>query len=134
MRARHNALGYLAWHFTIDDRSVFQSLPCNETGEHADYDGPGNQASIGVEICENRDGDLRRTLDRTARFVALLVATYDIPQRNVVPHYHWRQVRHSDGRDLGHKPCPRILMDGGRPGRRWAEFLQAVGDHRKALA
>ena len=48
--AHHNSLGYLSWHFTVDDHSVWQSLPCNEQGQHADYEGEGNAKSIGIEM------------------------------------------------------------------------------------
>src|SRR5262249_10309787 len=47
LRGPHNRTGYLTWHFTVDDHSIYQTLPTNETGEHADYEGPGNRSSIG---------------------------------------------------------------------------------------
>ena len=129
----HNSLGYLAWHFTVDDGAIFQSLPCNETGEHADYNGPGNRTSIGIEMCENRDGSWSRTMDRTARFVAVLMKEYHIPLSQVVPHQHWRMIRYSDGRDLGHKDCPHLLMDGGKPGPKWAAFKAKIDRYRRQL-
>jgi hypothetical protein len=54
LRGRHNRTGFLTWHFTVDDHSIYQSLPTNETGEHADYEGQGNRSSIGIEMCVNR--------------------------------------------------------------------------------
>ena len=54
LRGRHNRSGFLTWHFTVDDHSIYQTLPTNETGEHADYEGPGNRSSIGIEMCVNR--------------------------------------------------------------------------------
>jgi N-acetylmuramoyl-L-alanine amidase len=50
-RSRHNRTGFLTWHFTVDDYSICQSLPTNETGEHADYEDQGNRSSIGIEMC-----------------------------------------------------------------------------------
>ena len=129
----HNSLGYLAWHFTVDDGAIFQSLPCNETGEHADYNGPGNRRSIGIEMCENRDGSWSRTMDRTARFIAVLMKEYRIPLSQVVPHQHWRMIRYSDGRDLGHKNCPHLLMEGGKPGKKWADFKSKIDRYRRQL-
>ena len=38
----------VSWHYTVDDRVIYQSLPANEVGWHA---GPGNSKSIGIEIC-----------------------------------------------------------------------------------
>ena len=40
----------VSWHFTVDDKSVYQSLPINEVGWHANK---GNATSIGIEICMN---------------------------------------------------------------------------------
>ena len=51
LRGRRNRTGFLTWHFTVDDHSIYQSLPTNETGEHADYEGEGNRSSIGIEMC-----------------------------------------------------------------------------------
>ena len=39
-----NRIGYLIWHFTVDDKEVIQHMPLNEAGEHADHDGPGHHA------------------------------------------------------------------------------------------
>jgi N-acetylmuramoyl-L-alanine amidase len=61
-----NSLGYLTCHFTVDDRSIYQSLPVNEQGQHADYEGRGNRESIGIEMCENRGGSRAATVERTA--------------------------------------------------------------------
>ena len=132
-KSRHNSLGYLAWHFTIDDGAIYQSLPCNETGEHADYNGPGNRSSIGIEMCENSDGSWSRTMDRTARFTAVLMKEYKIPLSKVVPHQHWRMIRHSDGKDLGHKNCPHLLLDGGKPGAKWDAFKAKIDRYRRQL-
>jgi len=132
--ATYNSLGYLSWHFTIDDGSIYQSLPCNEQGQHADYEGNGNRQSIGIEMCVNRDGNLKRTLDRSARFAAVLMQEYGIPLANIVPHYHWPRTRYKDGKYLGHKACPSILMAGGKPGPKWDAFVRKVGAYRRKLS
>jgi N-acetylmuramoyl-L-alanine amidase len=126
LRGRHNRTGFLTWHFTVDDHSIYQTLPTNETGEHADYEGQGNRSSIGIEMCVNRGNDLGITIDRTAQLTARLMRQYDIPLDHVVPHMHWRMIRYSDGRDLGFKKCPRILLDGGRLGPKWSAFISKV--------
>ncbi|MBL9130565.1 MAG: N-acetylmuramoyl-L-alanine amidase [Verrucomicrobiaceae bacterium] len=130
---RHNAIGYIGWHFTVDDHSIYQSLPTNERGEHADYDGMGNRSSIGIEMCENRGNDRARTIDKTARLAAWLMKEHGIPISRVVPHMHWRMIRHDDGRDLGHKPCPHFLLDHGRLGPKWQAFLARVQSYYRAL-
>ena len=132
-KSEHNSLGYLAWHFTVDDGAIYQSLPCNETGEHADYNGPGNRNSVGVEMCENRDGSWSRTMDRTARFVAVMMKEYNIPISRVVPHYHWRMIRYDDGKDLKHKSCPHLLMDDGKPGKKWSDYQAKIQRYRRQL-
>lgn len=122
-RSRWNRTGYLTWHFTVDDREVIQSLPLNIQGEHADHEGPGNTSSIGVEICEFRDPRRQAAaIERAARLTAWLMREEGIPLDHVVPHFHWPQ-RHFGGYQ---KNCPRILLERGRPGPRWAAFLKKV--------
>ncbi|MGI9242269.1 MAG: peptidoglycan recognition protein family protein, partial [Verrucomicrobiales bacterium] len=115
--------------FTVDESHVIQSLPCNERGQHADYEGPGNVYSIGIEMCEHSKNDRAKTLDRTARLCALLMAEYDIPLQHIVPHYHWPRIRFGDKKDLGRKNCPHFLLDDGKPGKKWQAFLDQVLKH-----
>ncbi len=126
----NNSLGYLTWHFTVDDSVVMQHLPLNERGEHADFDGPGNLYSIGIEMCEHRGNNLGFTIDKTARLAAYLMHKENIPLRNVVPHYHWPR----EGRTPAHKNCPHFLMDNGKPGRKWQVFLRKVEGYYKAMS
>ena len=133
LKGRHNSIGYVSWHFTVDDHSIYQSLPTNERGEHADYDGQGNRSSIGIEMCENRGNDRARTIDRTARLTAWLMKEHGIPLSHVVPHMHWRMFRHDDHRDLGHKKCPHFLLDRGQLGPKWNAFLAKVAAYHRAL-
>ncbi len=133
LTATHNLLGYLTWHFSVDQGSVYQSLPLNERGEHADYEGQGNKESIGIEMCENRGNSIPATVDRTAKLCAVLMAEYGIPLQNIVPHYHWEQIRPRTGKNLGHKNCPHFLMDNGKPGAKWQGFLRKVDGYSKQL-
>lgn len=130
LRSSHNSLGYLTWHYTIDDHSIYQSLPDNVQGQHADYEGPGNRYSIGLEMCENRDNSRSRTVDQTARLTAFLMAKHKIPLRRVVPHYHWDRIRYDDHKDMGHKNCPHFLLDHGTPGPKWKAFLAKIRRYR----
>jgi N-acetylmuramoyl-L-alanine amidase len=127
-RRNGNRIGYLIWHFSVDEKRVVQHMPTNEQGEHADFGGPGNRYSIGVEMCENRGNNLQATIDRTARLTAYLMHRHGIPLSRVVPHYHW--PRH--GVSKPHKNCPHFLLDNGRPGRKWKAFQSKVdGYHRQ---
>jgi len=133
LKGKHNSLGYIIWHFTVDDHSIYQSMPCNEQGQHADYDGEGNRSSIGIEMCENAGNSREVTLDRTAKFAALLMKQYGIPISNIVPHQHWLMIRHDDKRDLGHKTCPHFLVKGGESDPAWQAFRARVSRYRAQL-
>ena len=121
-RRNGNRIGYLTWHFTTQDDVVIQHLPTNEQGEHADFNGPGNNYSIGIEMCEHRGNSRQETLARTAKLCASLMQQYDIPLKNVVPHYHWPRK----GLKPEHKNCPHFLMTNGKPGRKWNQFLRSI--------
>ena len=63
----------VSWHFTVDDTVVYQHLPLIENGWHAgDGNGMGNRASVGIEICENIDGDRAKAEQNAALLVAWL--------------------------------------------------------------
>ena len=122
-RSKWNRTGYLTWHFTVDDREAIQSLPLTIQGEHADHDGPGNRSSIAIEICEFREPTRQRAaIKRAASLTAWLRKRYQIPLDHVVPHYHWPQHHFRSYQ----KNCPIILLDYGRPGPKWAGFLELV--------
>ncbi len=124
-----NRIGYLIWHFTVDDRVAIQHMPISEQGEHADFAGPGNRLSIGIEMCEHRGSNKRTTIERTARLTAILMRKNGIPLRNVVPHYHWPRR----GKNPPNKNCPHFLLDNGKPGPKWRWFLGRVNYHYQRI-
>lgn len=124
-----NRIGYLVWHFSVDEDRVVQHLPTNEQGEHADFGGPGNRYSIGIEMCENRGNSRSATIERTAKLTAYLMHEHDIPLRKVVPHYHWPRR----GLSPSHKNCPHYLLDNGRPGAKWRWFLDKVNEYYQSI-
>jgi N-acetylmuramoyl-L-alanine amidase len=128
-RVGGNRIGFLTWHFTVQDDSAYQHLPTNEQGEHADFDGPGNNFSVGIEMCEHHGNDLPRTIENTAKLAAFLMYEHHIPISNVVPHYHWRRISVNPE----HKPCPHFLLDRGRPGPTWNWFLGRVMAHYQRI-
>ena len=128
-RVGGNRIGYLTWHFTTQQDVAIQHLPCREQGEHADFDGPGNNYSIGIEMCEHKGNDLGRTIDRTARLAAYLCYAYGISPSNVVPHYHWPR----NGQNPPNKDCPHFLLENGRPGATWRWFQERVKMHYKRI-
>jgi len=89
----------VSWHYTVDEKGAYQHLPDNETAYHAgDGNGAGNTQSIGIEICNNNDGNLLIATDNTTWLVADLCRKYNIPIQNVVQHNRW------SGKD-----CPELL-------------------------
>ncbi len=128
-RAGAKRAGRLSWHFTVDSSYSMQHLSTYVQGGHADFNGPGNQTSIGIEMCEYRGVDLNAVMDRTARLAAYLMWKHRIPLDHVVPHYHWPRV----GMSPVHKVCPHFLMDNGRPGAKWAGFKSRVYAHYRRL-
>jgi len=129
MRPGGNRIGFLIWHYTVDQHLAVQHMPTSEQGEHADFDGPGNRLSIGIEMCENRGSNLDVTVDRTAKLTACLMAKYGIPLSHVVPHYHWPRR----GKNPPNKNCPHFLMDNGRPGAKWRWFQGKVNYYYKRI-
>ncbi len=85
LKATHYSLGYLSWHYTVDQSSIYQRMPEGEQGQHADYEGQGNRESIGIEMCENKGNSAQQTIDRTAKLVATLMKRHGIPLSNL--HY-----------------------------------------------
>lgn len=122
-RALHNgAMGKLNWHYTVDNSCAVNHVPTNESARHADRGGTGDRYSIGIEMCEVRGESLAVTWDRSARLAAVLMKKYNIPLRNVVPHYYWTK-----------KECPRPLLDHGRPGYKWSWFISRIDYYYRCL-
>lgn len=79
-----------SWHFTVDDKEIYQHLPLNENGWHAgDGDGPGNRESIAIEIAVNSDGDYNKAVDNAKKLAAYLMKETGVPLNNIVKHQKW---------------------------------------------
>jgi N-acetylmuramoyl-L-alanine amidase len=99
----------VSWHFTVDDHEIYQHLPTNEVGWHAGTSA-GNSQSVGIEICENSDGDFEQAVKNAQELIAKLMADLNVPLSRVVTHQHWSG-----------KECPHLLLG------RWDSFLAGVG-------
>lgn len=99
-----------SWHYTVDDKEAWQSLEDNQQGWHAgDGQGKGNTQSIGIEICENSDGDFDKAVANAQELIRNLMDKHGISLANVVTHKHWSG-----------KNCPRLLLDS------WDEFKAGI--------
>ncbi len=108
----------VSWHFTVDDRQIFQHLPVHEVGFHAGSS--ANASSVAIEICMNSDMDAAAAYDRAARLCAQLSAELDIPVATGLRQHH----------DWTGKNCPRILRstaDG------WTNFVALAASYRAAI-
>ena len=105
------AAKYISYHYTVDDHAIIQHLPDGETAYHAGdgAGGPGNAASIGIEICVNEGGDFGRAKANAASLVRLLMREHGISMDCVVQHNHW------NGKD-----CPKTIR---ATAGAWDEFL-----------
>jgi hypothetical protein len=110
----------VSWHFTVDDKFVYQSLPTNEVGWHSGTH-QGNASSIGIEICMNSDlGDVAACYDRAALLTAWLAFRLGIHVPTAIFQHH----------DWSGKNCP-IVLRGTANG--WTDFLAKVQRNFKNL-
>lgn len=113
----HSVAPNPSWHFSVDDKVIYQHLPLTENGWHAGdgTNGTGNRKSIGIEICENSDGNRAKAEANAAWLVAKLVR--EVKTLKPFPacmkqHYDWSG-----------KNCPAQIR-GRKNG--WKNFLAAV--------
>ncbi|MBJ8103835.1 MULTISPECIES: S-layer homology domain-containing protein [Bacillus cereus group] len=102
-----------SWHFTVDDKEIYQHLPLNENGWHAGdgAEGTGNRESIAIEIAVNQDGDYNKAVENARKLAAYLMGELNIPLENVKKHQFWSG-----------KNCPAIMIKDNA----WEPFLQGT--------
>jgi len=105
----------VSWHFTVDDRVIYQHLPINEKGWHA---GTANASSIGIEICMHRGINEAAAYDRAARLCAFIGTQLGIAMPAGLRQHH----------DWTGKNCPSVLR--GRPNG-WRTFVNRVASHSR---
>lgn len=105
-----------SWHYTVDNSSIYQHLPLNEVGYHAgDNNGKGNFQSIGIEICENADGNYQQAERNAEKLIAELLYEYNMDISQVVTHNYW------SGKD-----CPHNLLNNDYGSVGWNVFLKNI--------
>jgi N-acetylmuramoyl-L-alanine amidase len=101
------------WHFTVDDKEIYQHIPTDYNGWHCTDGlyGDGNRKSIGIEICVNRDGDFDKALQNAAELIASLMKKYELNLSSVVQHAKWYK-----------KECPARIRKEGL----WDQFKEDI--------
>lgn len=104
----------VSWHFTVDDKEIYQHLPLNENGWHAGDGGKGigNMQSIGIEICVNGGGDFEKAKANAQFLVGYLLRKLKLPIESVVQHNKWTG-----------KNCPETIRR--TPGG-WTSFINGI--------
>lgn len=108
-----------SWHWTVDENEAILSIPEDEIAEHAGKR-KGNDTTVGIEICENADGNLLEATNNGAELAAQVLKRqgFDkaISQQNIFQHYHWSK-----------KNCPSRIR-AGQP-YNWTEFVKRVNQY-----
>lgn len=104
-----------SWHYTVDPTEIFQHMPLDEVAYHAGDGsalpgigkespalGGGNRNGISIEMSIQRDGDIFKTWQNTARLVAELLDNHNLPLTHQAYHY-----------DFSGKECPQTLRRAG---------------------
>lgn len=107
------------WHWTVDEKEAVLSIPEDEVAEHAgkrQY----NDTTVGIEICENSDGNLLGATDNGAQLAAQVLKrqgfTKAVWKQNIFQHY-----------DASGKNCPSRIR-AGQP-YDWTEFVRRVNSY-----
>lgn len=105
-----------SWHWTVDEKEAVQSIPNDEIAKHAGTS-YGNETTVGIEICENKNGNLLEATNNAAVIAAQVLKGMGyrtaIWKQNIFQHNDW------SGKD-----CPWLIRD-GKP-YNWNEFLRRV--------
>jgi N-acetylmuramoyl-L-alanine amidase CwlA len=109
----------VSWHFTVDDTSVYQSIPTNEIAWHTATT-KGNNSSIGIEICMNPELNVPQAYDRAALLAALMAQRFGLKMPQDMRQHH----------DWSGKDCPVVLR---HKANGWQDFLDLIVAKRSAL-
>ena len=106
-----------SWHFSVDEDSVWESLPLNRNGFHASdgANGDGNRKGIAIEIARDLDGEeqyYQSAENRGALLAAVLLNKYGWDTSHLKTHHDFA----IDG-----KWCPHKILDNG-----WDKFVAKV--------
>lgn len=111
-----------SWHFTVDDKEIYQAVPTNMKAYHAG-NATGNSTSIGIEICMFNDAEKQKQAYLNAiELVKILMAYHNLTIGQVKQHYNWTK-----------KDCPAWLRS-NKFGYNWKWFTeQCTGKSSKPV-
>ena len=99
-----------SWHFTVDDKEIYQAVPTNYKAYHAG-NATGNATSIGIEICMFNNAERQKQAYLNAiELVKILMKNHGFKISQVKQHYNWTK-----------KDCPTWLRS-GKFGYDWKWF------------
>ncbi|MEI6101143.1 MAG: N-acetylmuramoyl-L-alanine amidase, partial [Eubacteriales bacterium] len=83
---------YNSWHYTVDDHQIIRSVPENEEAMHSGSR-EGNHTTVGIEICQNSDGDILKATNNAAWLAANVLRRHGISRavwkQNIFQHHDW---------------------------------------------
>lgn len=111
-----------SWHFTVDDKEIYQAVPTNYKAYHAG-NATGNATSIGIEICMFNNAERQKQAYLNAiELVKILMKAHGFGISQVKQHYNWTR-----------KDCPTWLRS-GKFGYDWKWFTaQCAGPVAKSI-
>lgn len=108
----------LSYHFTVDDKAIYQMIPVDEvTWQAADAGGPGNMSGISCELCVNKDCDWTVARTNAEALAGGVMKALSMGVELVKRHYDFN----ADDPDRHY--CPKEMMTSGY----WPTFVANVG-------
>lgn len=103
-----------SWHFTVDDKEIYQAQSTNFVCYHAGCSS-GNNSSIGIEICMFNDKERqKKCYENAIALVKTLMKYHGFNIDKVKQHYDWTK-----------KDCPQWLRS-GKFGYTWNWFKNEI--------
>lgn len=114
---------WTSWHFQVDDHSIYQSIPMDEVAWHAGDGSMQGNTTIGIEICENSDGNYAKAEKNAAYLTAQILFELGLPKNAIRMHKDWSG-----------KTCPRNIINGTKGTMGWDAFKSTVAKYYDQLA
>lgn len=111
-----------SWHFQVDDHSIYQSIPMDEVAWHAGDGSMQGNTTVGIEICENSDGNYALAEKNAAYLTAQILFELGLPKDAIRMHRDWNG-----------KTCPRNIINGTKGSMGWSEFKNTVARYYDQL-